>query len=151
VVGGALYGGWGAARASRDYGLAAALVALASAPAILGGSQWPVAVSLFAAGFALAPMLGCGYRLVDRLAPQGMATEAFAWTSTAFGAGEALGCPLAGSLIDARGATAAFALSVAAAAIGALVIVLRRRTLAPAAAGARPGLRPTTIPQPQEA
>ncbi len=151
VVGGALYGGWGAARASRDYGVAAALLALATAPAILGGSPWLVGFWLFVAGLALAPMLGCGYRLVDRLAPQGMATEAFAWTSTAFGAGEALGCPLAGSLIDARGATAAFALSVAAAASGALAIVLRRRTLAPSTSDTGPGLRSTTTPQPQEA
>lgn len=146
ILGGALYGSAGSTRVSRDYALAAAFMALALAPAALARSPLAAAAPLLVAGLALAPMLGCGYRLVERLAPRGMATEAFAWTSTAFGGGGALGCALAGAAIEARGPAVSFAVSAAAAAAGAAAIGLRRRTLAPEVA-----LSLTPTPQPQEA
>jgi predicted MFS family arabinose efflux permease len=140
-IGGALYGSHHSDRGARDYVAFSALIAAGFvAVALAAGSIVLLAPVLFVAGMALAPMLASGYRLIERLAPAGMVTEAFAWTSTAFGTAGA------GALIEAHGTRFAFAFGAAAAALGALVTAARRSTL-----GAQPAPTPIPTPQPQEA
>jgi MFS family permease len=86
------------------------------------------------AGLALAPMISCQFSLVGALAPEGTVTEAFTWHRAATIAGMAGGSALGGSLIDARGVGAAFALGCASVAAAAVLTVLGRRRLEPATA-----------------
>ena len=144
-IGGALYGSRHGGRTARDYVAFSALFAVGLVPLVLVASSPGALVPLLLiAGMTLAPMLAAGYRLVEGLAPEGMVTEAFAWTSTVFGSGIALGASTAGMLLEAHGARAAFAFAVVVAALGAAVTAARRSSL---------GLATTsgTTPQPQEA
>ena len=144
-VGGALYGSRHGGRTARDYVAFSALFAVGLVPLVLVASSPAALVPLLlVAGMTLAPMLAAGYRLVEGLAPAGMVTEAFAWTSTVFGSGIALGASAAGMLLEFYGSRGAFAFAVAVAALGAVVTAARRSSL---------GLATTsgTTPQPQEA
>jgi hypothetical protein len=135
VVAGGLIGGRGGGPGPEDvHARRAAVYALACAPLPLAAGLPIVLVPLvLAAGVALAPLLAGGYLLVGRLAAAGTTTEAFAWTSTAFGGGVALGSALAGPLADAGGSPVALALAAACAAAGAIAVAARRATLLPAA------------------
>ncbi|HZG94978.1 MAG TPA: hypothetical protein VEZ46_09710, partial [Mycobacteriales bacterium] len=60
----------------------------------------------------------------------GTVTEAFSWLITSFLVGSSIGSVLAGAAVDRSGVGAAFALTTAAAAAGAVTVLARRRTLA---------------------
>jgi len=87
---------------------------------------------LLVAGAGIAPLLGTANGLVDRVAPEGALTEAFAWLSTAIGIGIAAGSSAAGVVIDAAGPSAGFAVAAAACLLAAGVTATRRASLAPA-------------------
>jgi MFS family permease len=73
--------------------------------------------------------------MVERLAPAGTLTEAFAWLATAAAVGAAAGSALAGALADAAGPASVFALAGAAGAAATLIAVatsLARPCAAPA-------------------
>ncbi|HSA49519.1 MAG TPA: MFS transporter [Yinghuangia sp.] len=82
-------------------------------------------------GLFLAPVIACTFALVDELAPAGTVTEAFAWVVAAFGTGAAAGTAVAGLVGEAGGVRWAFAVAGAGAALGTLLLVAGRRTLAP--------------------
>lgn len=108
-------------------------------------------VLAFASGLSLAPMLACAFNLVDRLAPRGTVTEAFAWVVSAFGAGSALGAVTAGVGQELGGVSGAFAGAGAGAGLGLVLCLLGLRRFrpegpGPGAAGART-VRKSTIDQ----
>jgi hypothetical protein len=51
-------------------------------------------------GVALPPLLAVTFVTVDAVAPAGTAAEAFAWVSTAFTTGAALGAAVDGVILD---------------------------------------------------
>ena len=108
-------------------------MALAVAPLIAVHSLAAVFGLSVLAGLALAPMISCQFSLVGALAPEGTVTEAFTWHRAATVAGMAGGSALGGSLIDTRGPGGAFALGCASVAAAALLTVLGRRRIEPAA------------------
>lgn len=140
---GSLCGGVAVARfagggAQTGRGLAALLVVLGGGHAALAaaGGRWLVlGVLITVAGSMIAPILSTAYGMVDRIAPPGTRTEAFAWLATATAAGTAVGAALAGALVDAGGAGAGFLLAGTAAALAAAVAGTGLR-LDPADAGA---------------
>jgi len=77
-----------------------------------------LACVLLPAGAAIAPTYAVVYSLVERSAPAGTITEAFAWLATAVSVGAALGAAAAGPVADALGPSAVFALAGAAGAVG---------------------------------
>jgi MFS family permease len=85
---------------------------------------------LLVAGAALAPAFASVYTMVERVAPAGAVTEAFAWLGTAMAMGGAAGSALAGVMADGSGPAAAFALAGVAGVLAALTPVLRAHTLA---------------------
>jgi MFS family permease len=134
---GALLGGlaYTAVRPARDLSrrlvLLAGLLAVGYLPlAALPGPALMVVLCVVS-GLLLPAVLASDFGVVARLAPAGTQTEAFAWTVTAFGIGNAAGSALAGTLVDASGPTAAFLAGTATAALAA-VTVARRLLLAPA-------------------
>jgi predicted MFS family arabinose efflux permease len=117
--------------------LAAGHLALVAA----AGSLLAVGAVLFLAGAAIAPTFASVYAMVDRAAPAGTATEAFAWLATATAIGGALGSACAGIVADHSGAAATFALAGGAGALAVLATTLRARTLPGSAASPIPCAR----------
>jgi hypothetical protein len=104
--------------------LAAGHLALAGA----AGSVLALAAVLVVAGATIAPTYATVYALVERVAPAGTVTEAFAWLSTAVAVGAALGSAAAGSVAGA-GPAATFLVAGAAGAAAVTIGALRTATL----------------------
>jgi MFS family permease len=118
--------------------LAAGHLALVAA----AGSTVALAAVLFVAGSAIAPTFASVYAMVERVAPKGTVTEAFAWLATAIAVGTAAGAAVAGTLVEQAGPDAAFVLAGIAGAVALLTMVLRASTLHESRTGA-----PVTCPQ----
>ena len=117
---GSLLGGVWLARRGGVAPLIPLLLALAVGHAVLAAAAVNVlalAVGLLAAGAAIAPTYAVVYGLVERAAPTGTVTEAFAWLATAVSVGAAAGAALAGAVADAFGPSAVFAIAGAAGAL----------------------------------
>ena len=122
--------------------LAAAHLALAA----VAGSLVALAVVLFVAGSAIAPTFAGVYAMVERVAPTGTVTEAFAWLATAGAVGSAAGAAVAGNLVEQAGPAAAFVLAGIAGAVALVTTLLRAATLqdtVATASAAAPSPRPT--------
>jgi predicted MFS family arabinose efflux permease len=90
----------------------------------------------------IAPILASSYAMVDRAAPAGTVTEAFAWLATATAIGTAAGAATAGALADLAGPATGFVLAGAAglaAAVTALHRLPHRRLAGTAASACTPG------------
>jgi predicted MFS family arabinose efflux permease len=142
---GSLLGGLLAARAGGGTqsaaGLTLVLGALAAGHFALvpaAGSVLAMAAVLLLAGAAIAPAYASIHAMVERAAPEGTATEAFAWLATAAAIGASLGAAAAGALADSAGAEASFLLAAGAGVVGTLVLMLRAGTLA----GGAPAVQP---------
>lgn len=141
---GSFVGGVCAARfgggARTGAGLAALLGVLGLAHLALAASSHsvvPLGVGLVLGGVLIAPILATAYTMVAEVAPEGTATESFAWIATATAIGTAAGAAAAGALAQYAGAHTAFILAGAGALLGALVAMTRRNSL-PAGQPPRP-------------
>jgi MFS family permease len=130
---GSLLGGVVVARAGGVRSVPLLLVALAVSHGALalGASALVVLGALLVvAGAFIAPAFGAMSALTARVAPTGTATEAFAWTTTALGAGVAVGAAIAGVVVDAGGPAVAFAVAGALTLPAAAVAVVSAPTAA---------------------
>jgi MFS family permease len=132
MAGGILYGArsWRSSVLGR-YSRVLMAMAIAVAPLILVHSLAAGFPLSAIAGLGLAPMISCQFSLVGALAPAGTTTEAFTWHRAATIAGMAGGSALGGSLIDAHGASAAFALGCLGVALAGVLATLGRRRIEP--------------------
>ena len=137
VVGGLAYGAraWPRPLGSL-YLLLSLLLPLGYLPALLSPSIAAMALLIVPAGLVIAPLGAAGNQLIERVAPVGAATEAYAWPVTAILIGFAGGTALGGGLVEAFDWRACFIAAAAAAAVGAAVVVRFRGTLATLPAGA---------------
>jgi len=133
---GSLLGGIVAARlgggARTGPGLAFLLAALAAGHLALAWAAddlVALAILIAVAGSLIAPTLATAYAMVDRAAPAGTVTEAFAWLATAVAVGTSAGAATAGALADAAGPLPAFVLAGGGAAVATVVAALRAGTL----------------------
>lgn len=108
--------------------LVAALAAGSVLP-LLAPSPIGMAIALLLYGTTVAPFMACNSVLLGAAAPRGTTTEAFAWSGSMIFGGTAIGTAVAGSLVDASGATAALAVATAAGALTLVVSLLGRRHL----------------------
>ena len=117
---------------SRARQLTILLIALTVGHAALAGaagSDLVLAGVLLVAGASISPIYAIVNGMVDRVAPNGMKTEAFAWLTTAAGTGAALGAAFTGVVAEELGAPAAFLLAGAAGALATAIVATRARTL----------------------
>jgi MFS family permease len=135
---GSLAGGAVATRrgggAHSPAGLAVVLAFLATAHLALvaaTGSVVALAALLFVAGSAIAPTFASVYAMVERVAPAGTVTEAFAWLATAVAVGTAAGAAVAGTLVEQTGPASAFVLAGIAGVVALATTMVRAQTLAP--------------------
>ena len=94
---------------SRLTALLLALTAAHLALVAAAGSVYALAAVLFLAGAAIAPTYATVFALVERAAPAGTVTEAFAWLATAVAVGSAVGAATAGAIAEHAGPAAVFA------------------------------------------
>ncbi|TDE33019.1 MFS transporter [Actinomadura sp. 6K520] len=135
LVGGLVYGArpWAGEPNRRLPWLLAALAA-GYVPLVLAPGLPAMSVLAFVSGVSLAPVLACSFALVDRLAPEGTVTEAFAWIVAAIGAGGSLGSFVSGIGQDVGGVPGAFAGAGAGGVLALVLCLLGARTLRPAPA-----------------
>jgi len=101
------------------------LLPLAAAP-----SLGVMALLVLPAGMFIAPLLATRNELIGWVAPDDARTEAFTWPQTAFVAGIALGSAVAGGIVEAEGPAPAFLVAGGVAALGAVIAIARRGTVA---------------------
>jgi MFS family permease len=117
--------------AAHRFLLGVSLMAVSMIPPLLVGNLPFLAVALFVSGLTVAPTLATAMGLVEQLVPRSKLTEGMTWTITGLAVGVALGASLAGAVIDAAGARAAYAVPASAAALAAVVAFLGYRRLRP--------------------
>jgi MFS family permease len=86
----------------------ALLLALVMVPMSFVGSMVAMGVTLFVAGFAIAPTLIALFSAIEQGVPAARLTEGIAITHTGLAAGLAPGAALAGVVIDAHGASPSY-------------------------------------------
>ncbi|MWA04217.1 MFS transporter [Actinomadura sp. LD22] len=135
LAGGIVYGArpWVGEPHRRLPWLLAALAA-GYVPLVLAPGLAAMSALAFLSGVFLAPVLACSFTLVDRLAPSGTVTEAFAWVVAAVGAGGAAGSAVAGFGEKLAGVPGAFAGAGMGGVLALVLCLLGARTLRPAAA-----------------
>jgi hypothetical protein len=131
AVAGVWYGtrNWRASQTSR-LGIALAATVLGVAPLAFMPGIWAMAAAITVAGLGISATLATSYRIAEMTVPAGQRTEAMSWLTTAAATGTALGAPLAGSLIDARGPAAGYLFAFGAGLLGVAVVALRGKHLA---------------------
>ena len=136
MVGGLVYGG--ARREVSPFVLLAAL-ALLTVPVGLASGPSVLLLTILPAAALCAPVIATTAEGVSRLVPEAVRGEAMGWHASALQAGSAVGAPLAGFVMDARGAWSGFAavgvVGAAIAALGAGAVRLRARARRPDAVG----------------
>jgi MFS family permease len=80
-----------------------------SIPVGLAPSPWLLALTMLPAAALCAPVITATSEAIVRLVPEEVRGEAMGWHGSALQVGSAVGAPLAGAAIDARGAWAGFA------------------------------------------
>ena len=114
---------------TRRLVLAAAAMFVLEAPALLVDGLWPLAVVMFVAGSATAPMLITSLSLAQRLVPKALVTEGMAVAITGILIGISAGSAVGGWAIEAWGAQAAYAVPVVSGGLALLLIAVRYRHL----------------------
>ena len=97
------------------------MLGLTMAPLTVIDSMPLLGVVLFLGGFSISPTLIAAMSLVQRTVPRGRLTEGMSVLHTGLAAGIAPGATLAGVVVDAWSASAAYAVPVVAGVLGALV------------------------------
>jgi len=106
----------------RDLVLGVGLIVVSyAALSLVPTNPWLMGLLTVASGVGLPVALTCVFQLVDRLAPAGTTTEAFAWLISAFLVGSSVGAAAAGSLSDAGRVSGAFMVAAASSALAWLV------------------------------
>ena len=110
-------------------------MACAMAPLSFVGSLPVMGLTLFVAGFAIAPTMIAAMSLTEAAVPSGRLTEGMAIMQTGLVAGVAPGATLSGLVVDDSGASAAYVVSVAAGVVAALaaLAIPRQRASVPSA------------------
>jgi hypothetical protein len=98
----------------------ALLLALVMVPMPFVGSMVAMGVTLFLAGFAIAPTLIALFSAIEQGVPSGRLTEGIAISHTGLAAGLAPGAALAGLVIDAHGASPSYVVALGGGVVAAL-------------------------------
>jgi predicted MFS family arabinose efflux permease len=130
-VGGIHYGALPRPPLQRAHLAVSILLPLSLLPLAAAPSLSAMALLVIPAGMFIAPMLATRNELIGWVAPPDARTEAFTWPQTAFVGGIAIGAALAGVIVQHSGSSPAFLVAGAVAALGAVIAVLRRSTVAP--------------------
>ncbi|GEC08366.1 MFS transporter [Streptomyces spinoverrucosus] len=104
-------------------------MAVSMIPLLLVGNLPFLAVALFVAGLSIAPTMITTMSLIEEHVPRAQLTEGMTWVSTGLAVGVALGSSVAGWVIDAAGARAAYGVPAVSGAVAVAVGFLGYRRL----------------------
>jgi MFS family permease len=130
AVGGLVYGAMRRPPLLRAHIVVTALLPVSLLPLAFAPGVGAMALLVIPAGLFVAPLLATRNELIGWVAPPDALTEAYTWPQTAFVGGIAIGAALAGAIVEASGSTLAFLVATAIAAVGTVVAVARRHTVA---------------------
>jgi len=130
AVGGILYGAMRRPPLQRAHLTVSILLPLSLLPLATAPSLSAMALLVIPAGLFIAPMLATRNELIGWVAPPDARTEAFTWPQTAFVGGIAIGAALAGTIVQHSGSSPAFLAAGGIAALGAVIAIARRSTVA---------------------
>ena len=125
---------------TRRFLLAAIGMFVLEAPALIVTNLWAIALVMFVAGSATAPMLITAMSLSQKLVPAALVTEGMAVAITGILIGISSGAALGGWAIEHWGAHEAYAVPVTAGAVAVLLAVVNYRRLEAAEAANPAGL-----------
>jgi MFS family permease len=128
----------------RQLLIALGILAVTAGPLLFVTSVPLLALAVFASGVAISPTFITAFGLIERRVPAAMLTEGITWVMTGIGIGMALGSFASGWVVDTYGPVNGFWVSVIAAALAFLTVLLGQRTLA------GDTHQPAAIPQPAE-
>ena len=118
----------------KQFGVSVAVLAVVTLPLPFLPNLVFVGGGLMLAGVACSPALISGMSLVERIVPAHRLTETMSWTGSGMAVGIAMATPLAGLVIDARGASDAYwvtsGCAIGAAGVALLVLSSLRRAIA---------------------
>jgi predicted MFS family arabinose efflux permease len=107
--------------ALRRLRLGAVLLTATMASTMLATTTVALAACLFGSGLAIAPTLIATVALVEETVPRSRFTEGMTWLTTGVLIGVAPGAALCGAVVDAYGASTAFAVPVGGGALAAVL------------------------------
>jgi Major Facilitator Superfamily len=133
-LGSAIAGIWYGARrwrVSHRARLRVALVAtgLGVGPLAVMPGIAAMAAGIFVAGLGISATLVSSYSIAERVVAADQRTEGMSWLTTAASTGTAIGSSIAGRLVDAQGASAAYLFALAAGVAAIAILVIRYRDL----------------------
>lgn len=105
----------------QQFRIASLALVVALAPLVVAPNVALAGVILFVSGFAISPMLVAQMSLLEQVVPRSRLTEGMSWFSMGMAGGVALGGAVSGWMVDAYGASLAFLVPIAAAAVAAAV------------------------------
>jgi predicted MFS family arabinose efflux permease len=136
LIGGLIYGSRVRSHLpERALAVLALVLAATTVPLVFTPSLEATFPLMLISGVALAPAVSVVYSLLDSVAPPGTASEATAWTLTAFVAGASAGAGLAGAAVAVSGPHAGLAIGLGGTLVTVGVALLGQRSLPPAAFG----------------
>jgi MFS family permease len=130
AVGGVIYGALRRPPLQQVHIAVSVLLPLSLVPLAVAPSLAVMALLVIPAGLFIAPLLATRNELIGWVAPPDARTEAYTWPQTAFVGGIAIGSALAGGLVESSGPSPTFLVAAAIAGLGALIAIVRRRTVA---------------------
>jgi MFS family permease len=118
-------------RASQGTRLRVALAAtvLGVVPLVFAPDVVGMAIAIIVAGLGISATLISSYSIAEACVPAQYRTEGMSWLTTAASVGTAFGAPLAGRLIDSRGAAAGYLLAFAVGLAAVAIVALGSRAL----------------------
>jgi MFS family permease len=131
AAGGIVYGAVPRPSLQRVHIAVSVLLPLSLLPLALAPSLGTMALLVIPAGMFISPLLATRNELIGWVAPDDARTEAYSWPQTAFVGGIAAGSAIAGGIVEAATPAPAFLVAGGIAALGAVIAVARRRTVAP--------------------
>jgi predicted MFS family arabinose efflux permease len=131
AIGGIVYGAMRRPPLQKVHIAVSFLLPLSLLPLAAAPSLAVMGLLVIPAGMFIAPLLATRNELIGWVAPKDARTEAFTWPQTAFVAGIAAGSAVAGAIVEASGPAPAFLVAGGIAALGAVIAVVRRSTVAP--------------------
>jgi MFS family permease len=119
----------------RQLLIALATLLVTSIPLLFVSSVATLTGAIFLSGAAVSPTFLTAFGLIERRVPPEVLTEGITWVMTGIGIGMALGAFLAGWVVDSLGPQSGFGVSIVAAILALLTIIIGQRQLAGDCAG----------------
>jgi MFS family permease len=129
MFGGLLFAGRAAGNDETGVARGCAAIGVGLAAAAAAPERIGLAVILFVGAMVIAPGLARLYGTVATIVPEAGATEAFAWIGVGLLAGASAGAAIGGITVDALGPRATFLLAGVLPVVGAVALMLRRRSV----------------------